>query len=349
MSLHKKDSSSQDSFEHGPEGKRKERVPPPVVCQSDHESSLHGTPTPVHGHHGTPVLRHSGASSPNHDCVQSSRFSVDESKPDSHPESLKSQTSPVVLPDEETHKRSRLPNGHGEIPYSRPSFLITDILSDVPSLSDRSSSTTYHGKSNGLLIPKSMPAPRPEQYHHLRLSESEDEQSEDDYNTTSVSINDHHGDGQQSPIMMYKSKKPRKARTAFTEHQLRCLEKNFDRQKYLSVQDRMELATKLGLTDTQVKTWYQNRRTKWKRQTAVGLELLTESTNYSAVQRIVHTNPYWSTYHPQMTSLISSLEAAYMRPSVGFLGVTRPAMSGLCLPGLHHLGQLGSSLADKRN
>ena len=56
------------------------------------------------------------------------------------------------------------------------------------------------------------------------------------------------------------SKKQRKARTAFSDHQLQTLENNFERQKYLSVQDRMELAAKLNLTDTQVKTWYQNRR-----------------------------------------------------------------------------------------
>jgi len=56
------------------------------------------------------------------------------------------------------------------------------------------------------------------------------------------------------------TKKQRKARTAFTDHQLQTLEKSFERQKYLSVQDRMELAAKLSLTDTQVKTWYQNRR-----------------------------------------------------------------------------------------
>ena len=56
------------------------------------------------------------------------------------------------------------------------------------------------------------------------------------------------------------NKKPRKARTAFTDQQLNCLEKSFERQKYLSVQDRMELAARLSLSDTQVKTWYQNRR-----------------------------------------------------------------------------------------
>lgn len=56
------------------------------------------------------------------------------------------------------------------------------------------------------------------------------------------------------------SKKARKARTIFTDKQLQELENTFEKQKYLSVQDRMELAHRMGLTDTQVKTWYQNRR-----------------------------------------------------------------------------------------
>ncbi|XP_040010540.1 barH-like homeobox 1a [Xiphias gladius] len=72
-------------------------------------------------------------------------------------------------------------------------------------------------------------------------------------------------------------KKPRKARTAFSDQQLSRLETSFQKQKYLSVQDRMELAASLQLSDTQVKTWYQNRRTKWKRQSAAGLELLAEA------------------------------------------------------------------------
>ena len=59
-------------------------------------------------------------------------------------------------------------------------------------------------------------------------------------------------------------KKQRKARTAFSDQQLQTLESSFERQKYLSVQDRMELAAKLNLTDTQVKTWYQNRRYEYE-------------------------------------------------------------------------------------
>lgn len=82
-------------------------------------------------------------------------------------------------------------------------------------------------------------------------------------------------------------RKQRKARTAFTDHQLRELEASFEAKKYLTVQDRVELAGKLRLSDTQVKTWYQNRRTKHKRQTAVGFELLNEAGNFYAYQSVL--------------------------------------------------------------
>uniref|UniRef100_A0A8C6YEG2 BARX homeobox 1 n=2 Tax=Elapidae TaxID=8602 RepID=A0A8C6YEG2_NAJNA len=43
------------------------------------------------------------------------------------------------------------------------------------------------------------------------------------------------------------------------------LEKRFEKQKYLSTPDRIDLAESLGLSQLQVKTWYQNRRMKWKK------------------------------------------------------------------------------------
>lgn len=153
---------------------------------------------------------------------------------------------------------------------------------------------------------------------HHRHSEEEEEDDEDDSDTED-------GDG------FSKSKKPRKARTAFTDHQLNCLEKSFERQKYLSVQDRMELAARLNLSDTQVKTWYQNRRTKWKRQTAVGLELLAEAGNFAAVQRMLQQNPYW--YHPYQ-NVMSTNEALCLQRALSYYsrfspvnGSTNPATS----------------------
>lgn len=58
----------------------------------------------------------------------------------------------------------------------------------------------------------------------------------------------------------------RRRRTAFTSSQLKSLEEKFDDKKYLTISERNKLAKSLSLSDTQVKTWFQNRRTKWKKQ-----------------------------------------------------------------------------------
>ncbi|PAV67607.1 hypothetical protein WR25_02343 [Diploscapter pachys] len=57
----------------------------------------------------------------------------------------------------------------------------------------------------------------------------------------------------------------RKARTVFSDQQLQGLEKRFESQRYLSTPERIEVANALNLTETQVKTWWQNRRMKHKK------------------------------------------------------------------------------------
>ncbi|ETN80742.1 homeobox domain protein [Necator americanus] len=42
------------------------------------------------------------------------------------------------------------------------------------------------------------------------------------------------------------------------------LEERFAAQKYLSSTERSLLAEELKMSDVQVKTWFQNRRTKWR-------------------------------------------------------------------------------------
>ncbi|XP_075613629.1 homeobox protein vent1-like [Balearica regulorum gibbericeps] len=58
----------------------------------------------------------------------------------------------------------------------------------------------------------------------------------------------------------------RRARTAFTSEQVCRLEKTFQRQKYLGASERRKLAAALQLSEVQIKTWFQNRRMKLKRQ-----------------------------------------------------------------------------------
>uniref|UniRef100_A0A5S6QHR8 Homeobox domain-containing protein n=1 Tax=Trichuris muris TaxID=70415 RepID=A0A5S6QHR8_TRIMR len=62
--------------------------------------------------------------------------------------------------------------------------------------------------------------------------------------------------------------KHKKPRTSFTKTQVTELERKFLDQKYLASAERASLAQALKMSDAQVKTWFQNRRTKWRRQTA---------------------------------------------------------------------------------
>ncbi|XP_031173074.1 empty spiracles homeobox 3 [Sander lucioperca] len=62
------------------------------------------------------------------------------------------------------------------------------------------------------------------------------------------------------------SRKPKRIRTAFSPSQLLRLERAFEKNHYVVGAERKQLASGLCLTETQVKVWFQNRRTKHKRQ-----------------------------------------------------------------------------------
>ncbi|GAB0097398.1 hypothetical protein DMENIID0001_130350 [Sergentomyia squamirostris] len=54
------------------------------------------------------------------------------------------------------------------------------------------------------------------------------------------------------------------SRAVFSNLQRKGLEIAFGGQKYITKPDRRKLAARLGLTDAQVKVWFQNRRMKWR-------------------------------------------------------------------------------------
>ncbi|XP_015793622.1 barH-like 2 homeobox protein [Tetranychus urticae] len=73
--------------------------------------------------------------------------------------------------------------------------------------------------------------------------------------------------------------KRKKPRTSFTRIQINELEKKFTSHKYLASAERATLAKQLKMTDAQVKTWFQNRRTKWRRQSAEEKEAERQAAN----------------------------------------------------------------------
>ncbi|CAO1414275.1 unnamed protein product [Diamesa tonsa] len=138
-----------------------------------------------------------------------------------------------------------------------------------------------------------------------------------------------HNSHQIASILSSKSlKRNRRRRTAFTHSQLAFLERKFRCQKYLSVADRSEVANALNLSETQVKTWYQNRRTKWKRQNQLRIEQLRyqsmekETANDESVRALCC---------PTISSLTKKYSCDFMTSANmnGYNQLTSPYKSGV--------------------
>ncbi|CAH8570554.1 unnamed protein product [Schistosoma bovis] len=74
-----------------------------------------------------------------------------------------------------------------------------------------------------------------------------------------------------------KDGKKKHTRPTFSGQQIFALEKTFEQTKYLAGPERARLAYFLGMSESQVKVWFQNRRTKWRKKNAA--EMMSSRSN----------------------------------------------------------------------
>ncbi|KAM4614912.1 ventral anterior homeobox 1 [Polymixia lowei] len=120
--------------------------------------------------------------------------------------------------------------------------------------------------------------------------------------------------------------RPKRTRTSFTAEQLYRLEMEFQRCQYVVGRERTELARQLNLSETQVKVWFQNRRTKQKKDQGKDSELrsvVSETAATCSVLRLLEQGRLLTP--PGLPGLLphcggGALGSALRPPSMGIAG-----------------------------
>ncbi|KAJ1352959.1 hypothetical protein KIN20_009475 [Parelaphostrongylus tenuis] len=130
--------------------------------------------------------------------------------------------------------------------------------------------------------------------------------------------------------------KNRRKRTTFTQYQATILEKEYLSERYMVRDKRTQLAESLGLSEAQVKTWFQNRRAKDKREKKLESPQQSppDSTNTAVIEdKVVDNSNNLSVVSPSVSVEQAATPPPQLKPASSPIIQSHQVLSGILQSG----------------
>nr|CAA48491.1 engrailed [Danio rerio] len=176
---------------------------------------------------------------------------------------------------------TRYEDNHGARENHNPTGPSTGQVGSTVPAEEASTTHTSSGGKEAEIESEEPLKPRGENVDQCLGSESDSSQSNSNGQTgqgmlwpawvycTRYSDRPSSGPRSRKPKKKAASKEDKRPRTAFTAEQLQRLKAEFQTNRYLTEQRRQSLAQELGLNESQIKIWFQNKRAKIKKASGV--------------------------------------------------------------------------------